>query len=84
MFDLALFIILLIVYKLQKDDGIATSIYLLVYSVERFIIEFYRGDSVRGFIGVLSTSQFIAIFMFVIGGYLLYKKLIHNAKIKNC
>lgn len=41
-------------------------IYLISYSCARFAIEFLRGDDMRGFIGVLSTSQFIGAFVFII------------------
>ena len=34
--------------------------YVLLYSLTRFGIEFFRGDVSRGFVGPLSTSQFIA------------------------
>ena len=41
--------------------------YVLLYSVARFVIEFFRGDAARGslFGGALSTSQFIAILLLV-------------------
>ena len=39
--------------------------YLLLYAPVRFIIEFFRGDAARGFIGVLSVSQWICIFLFI-------------------
>jgi len=35
-------------------------LYMLLYAVSRFIIEFYRGDE-RGTVGMFSTSQFISI-----------------------
>src|SRR5437660_135999 len=35
-------------------------LYMLLYSITRFIIEFYRGDE-RGTVGIFSTSQFISI-----------------------
>ncbi len=35
-------------------------LYMLLYAISRFIIEFYRGDE-RGNIGMFSTSQFISI-----------------------
>ena len=35
-------------------------VYMLLYGVSRFIIEFYRGD-VRGAVGMFSTSQFVSI-----------------------
>jgi phosphatidylglycerol:prolipoprotein diacylglycerol transferase len=37
-------------------------LYLLLYAISRFIIEFYRGDP-RGSIGIFSTSQFISIIL---------------------
>jgi phosphatidylglycerol:prolipoprotein diacylglycerol transferase len=37
-------------------------LYILLYAISRFIIEFYRGDD-RGYIGVFSTSQFISLFL---------------------
>jgi phosphatidylglycerol:prolipoprotein diacylglycerol transferase len=37
-------------------------LYMLLYSISRFIIEFFRGDD-RGMVGVLSTSQFISILL---------------------
>ena len=37
-------------------------LYLLLYAVSRFIIEFYRGDP-RGSIGIFSTSQFISVIL---------------------
>lgn len=47
-------------------SGCTASLYLVLYSVGRFIIEFFRNDA-RGAVGVLSTSQFIAIFTFIAG-----------------
>ena len=38
-------------------------LYMLLYAISRFIIEFYRGDIDRGFIGPLSTSQFISVIL---------------------
>lgn len=37
-------------------------LYMLLYAVSRFIIEFFRGDE-RGNVGVLSTSQFISVLL---------------------
>ena len=36
--------------------------YFIMYPVCRFILEFFRGDLIRGSVGVLSTSQFISLF----------------------
>lgn len=45
--------------------------FCIIYAVNRFIIEFFRGDKIRGFIGPLSTSQAISIGMFL-GGITLF------------
>jgi phosphatidylglycerol---prolipoprotein diacylglyceryl transferase len=47
----------------KKFNGQVALVYLALYAVTRFVIEFYRGDAVRGtvFGGVMSTSQFIAV-----------------------
>ncbi|HVH28138.1 MAG TPA: prolipoprotein diacylglyceryl transferase [Vicinamibacterales bacterium] len=37
-------------------------LYLLLYAISRFIIEFYRGDP-RGAVGMFSTSQFISLIL---------------------
>ena len=52
------------------NPGCTTALYLVLYSIGRFIIEFFRND-VRGSVGALSTSQFIAIFSFI-GGVAVY------------
>lgn len=57
----------------KKFDGQIFSLYLMLYAVARFGIEFLRGDPVRGFVfdGWMSTSQLIALFLFA-GGLGLY------------
>ena len=37
-------------------------LYMLLYAISRFIIEFYRGDE-RGMVGIFSTSQFISLLL---------------------
>jgi phosphatidylglycerol:prolipoprotein diacylglycerol transferase len=50
-------------------DGQIIFAYMIVYSIARFIIEFWRDDP-RGELLGLSTSQFISVVMFVIGAVL--------------
>lgn len=69
--DLMLFGFLVWFYRKKKADGQITALYLIFYSAGRFILEFFRGDLVRGSVGVLSTSQFISIFTFAAGVILL-------------
>ena len=63
-----LFVALMFVFLKSKRPGICAAIYLLVYPVGRFILEFFRGDAVRGFYGSLTTSQFISVAVFIFGG----------------
>lgn len=58
--DLVLFGILLYVAKKRKTPGMVSGVYILAYSIGRFIVEIFRDDP-RGNVGMLSTSQFIAI-----------------------
>lgn len=47
-------------------------LYMLLYAISRFIIEFYRGDE-RGAVGMFSTSQFISIVLIPLSiGMLIY------------
>lgn len=56
--------------KYAKKSGQIGAMYMILYSIGRFLVEFLRGDLVRGFVGVLSTSQFISLFIIVIGIFL--------------
>ncbi len=59
-FCLLLFVALVRISRRKPFDGAVILAYTLAYAVGRFVIEFFRGDADRGFIGALSTSQFIA------------------------
>lgn len=50
-------------------------VYLVIYGVERFLLEYLRGDSIRGIFGAFSTSQWISIglIVFAIAGLVLTK-----------
>lgn len=73
------FCLILFVYFqfLHKNNtlGIRTAIYFISYSIYRFIIEFMRGDEIRGFVGFLSSSQLISIFVFLAGIFIVYISL---------
>lgn len=43
------------------------SLYFLVYTPVRFVLEFFRGDVARGFLWSMSTSQWISILIFLAG-----------------
>lgn len=64
--NLIVFAILTFAYKRKAFDGQIVSLYLLLYSVGRFTVEFFRGDN-RGFIGPLSLPQWLSLAMFAVG-----------------
>lgn len=71
-FDFCLFAFLYWNYNRGKHPADTGALYLIGYSIGRFLIEFLRAD-VRGSVGVLSTSQFIAIPICLIGFAMLYR-----------
>lgn len=60
-FNLCLFFAIYKLFKAQKFKNKLLLIYLISYSIARFILEFFRGDEYRGFIGSLSVSQFVSL-----------------------
>ena len=83
-FELILFVVMTVFRKDLKDRNLA--IYLVFYSVFRFILEFWRGDS-RGATGFyLSPSQFMSIVLLVAGVliFLFQKKIIFKKLYQKC
>lgn len=68
---------LLYIGKHKKFDGQVGLTYFMLYPIIRSVIEIYRGDSIRGFLieGILSTSQFISIIVFVVATIVLNYRL---------
>src|SRR5205807_3529003 len=61
--ELLILIVLLTTEKKGRSfPGRTFWLYMLLYAISRFIIEFYRGDE-RGNVGALSTSQFISVLL---------------------
>lgn len=72
--NLILFFILAYLLKKELLKGKLFATYLLSYSVIRFFDEFLRGDTYRGFLLGLSTSQIISIVIFICSIiYLIYQ-----------
>ncbi|WP_298845407.1 prolipoprotein diacylglyceryl transferase [Clostridium sp.] len=68
-FDFMLAFFLLWYDRVDRGDrkkGRLFSLYLIIYSIGRFLIEFLRGDP-RGSVSILSTSQFISLFVLIVG-----------------
>ena len=73
-----IFLLLLWIYRKKSFNGQVFCSYLVFYGIARFLLEFFRGDVGRGFVfgGLLSTSQFISLFLVPAGilGYLYFRK----------
>ena len=65
-FNLLIFAALLLFRRRRTFDGQIIYLYLMLYSVARFTIEFWRDDPRGHFVG-LSTSQLISIVLFGLG-----------------
>ena len=73
LFDFANFAVLYVISRKNKWDGLTSALYLIFYGIGRFVIEFFRGDLIRGSVGSLSTSQFISIFIVAFGLALFFR-----------
>lgn len=63
-----IYIVVLLVYRRSKRAGVTLAVYLMLYSVGRFVLEFFRGDhGERVSVGALSIAQFISIPIFILG-----------------
>lgn len=72
-FNFILALILFIYVKKGAKPGKALGIYLIAYPIERFFLEFLRGDAIRGHFFLFSTSQWVSLILLPIGIYLTYK-----------
>ena len=76
---LFLIFLCMMIFILKRINIQSIVFYLITYSIFRFIIEFFRDDSLRGKIFFLSTSQFISIVIFISAiSYLMIRKLKMN------
>ncbi len=69
----AFYILLVMIFLLflkgrRKFNGQLFLTYLILYAIGRFVMEYFRGDVVRGFLinDVVSHSQFIALCVFIV------------------
>lgn len=71
--ELLILIVLLVTERRRRPfAGRTFWLYMLLYAVSRYIIEFYRGDE-RGMILGMSTSQFISLVILPVGLYMLWR-----------
>ncbi len=67
-------VLLILMYKCKLKAGQLMGIYVVYYTVVRYLMEMLRGDAIRGNIGGISTSQIISIMLIPIGIVLLHGK----------
>lgn len=78
-FNFILFGVLLVLFlRKKKERTRLPRLYLLGYAPFRFLIEFFRDDAIRGFLGPLSFSQWVSVGI----GLYLAVTYIQNRKIK--
>jgi phosphatidylglycerol:prolipoprotein diacylglycerol transferase len=80
--EFLIFAALLLVRRSKAFDGQLFWLYALLYATLRFIIEFFRGDAVRGlyFGNAVSTSQIIALGMFILSVFMMWRLRTENKK----
>ena len=59
--------------KRKKFEGQIIALFMIIYGIERFVFEFFRGDPGRGEVlgGLMSGTQLIALGL-VVSGFLIY------------
>lgn len=77
-----LFCALLFIYLKGCKRSIPKNVYLISYAIIRFTLEFLRGDSERGGVLGLATSQWISLLIIVVVvGRTIYKKIKNKKKV---
>lgn len=66
LFLLFSFLLIIEMFIKNKKSYLLSGLYFLLYGLWRFVIEFFRGDEIRG-IFILSTSQWISILAIALG-----------------
>ena len=69
----------IIILQVKRELFYTVELYLILYGVLRFILEYFRYDEIRGNYGVFSTSQWISVAMVIIG---VASVIIHNNRYK--
>lgn len=59
--NLIVFALLFSLFKRKLLYGRLVFLYMFIYAFARFVLEFFRGDNIRGFVLGFSTSQFISL-----------------------
>lgn len=77
---LVLFAVLLYLFLKKGRLGLTTAVYILSYSVLRFLLEFLRGDGERGGWLGLSTSQWVSLLLLYGACFVLFLRMKKRTK----
>lgn len=80
-FDFLLFAVLMFIDRKFPQNRVLLPIYIMAYSAERFVMEFFRYDSARGIFFGLSTSQWISIALALCGAAVLGVRFLHRGQV---
>ena len=81
--DFIIAAVLLWYAKKNPSKGKISAMYLMLYSVGRFLVEFTRNDD-RGSVGELSTSQFIGMITLVAAAFCYFVLIPKRDKKQQC
>jgi len=82
-FDLALALLLTFAWRRRlRPPGTVLWLYFVIYGTGRAVIEFWRGDAVRGLWlgGAVSTSQLFSVTVVLAGGFFLIRDRVRSAR----
>lgn len=64
---------ILMCLTIKEKRKLTVPVYFITYGAVRFILEFFRGDDVRGSYLFFTTSQWISIALFILGSTVLFR-----------
>jgi phosphatidylglycerol:prolipoprotein diacylglycerol transferase len=78
--NILIFIILIKISSRKRVSGFIFFSYLILYSILRFIVEFFRGDERGSFYFGFSQAQIISIILMIFSIYFIWKKKLWREK----
>ncbi len=73
-------VLLLFERRKKTKPGRVFALYLLLYAALRFVLEFFRGDILRGVYFDLSTSQWLSLALFTLGMLLFFEVPLYKSR----
>lgn len=74
--------VVMLIIQIRRDAHYQLETYILLYSIARFVLEFFRYDEIRGIYWGLSTSQWISIVLLFVSVFLIYRKTIKRREMR--